>query len=71
ARPRIHPKSEEQLQPGMMFNLEPAVYIAGSGGIRHCDMVTVTENGVEVLTPFQSQVEDLIIDPHEALRDAA
>ena len=71
ARPRIHPKSEEQLQPGMVFNLEPAVYIEGWGGVRHCDMVTVTESGVEVLTPFQSRVEDLIIDPQQALRDAA
>ncbi len=71
ARPRIHPKSEEQLQQGMVFNIEPAVYIEGWGGIRHCDMVTVTENGLEVLTPFQSRIEDLIVDPHEALRDAA
>src|SRR6185437_2748898 len=67
ARPRIHPKSEEQLQPGMMFNLEPAVYIAGWGGIRHCDMVTVTGSGAEVLTPFQLRVEDLIVDPQDAL----
>ena len=55
----------------MVFNLEPAVYIEGWGGIRHCDMVTVTESGAEVLTPFQSRVEDLIIDPQQALRDAA
>jgi Xaa-Pro aminopeptidase len=71
ARPRIHPKSEEQLQPGMVFNLEPAVYIEGWGGVRHCDMVAFTESGVEVLTPFQSRVEDLIIDPQQGLRDAA
>ena len=71
ARPRIHPKSEERLQQGMVFNLEPAVYIEGWGGIRHCDMVTVTESGAEVLTPFQSRIEDLIVDPRDALRDAA
>lgn len=71
ARPRIHPKSEEQLQQGMVFNVEPAVYIEGWGGIRHCDMVTVTESGAEVLTPFQSRIEDLIVDPRNALRDAA
>ncbi|HKW26279.1 MAG TPA: hypothetical protein VJN48_10875 [Terriglobales bacterium] len=46
-------------------------YIEGWGGIRHCDMVTVTESGAEVLTPFQSRIEDLIVDPHKALRDAA
>ena len=71
ARPRIHPKSEEQLQQGMVFNLEPAVYIEGWGGIRHCDMVTVTAAGAEVLTPFQARVEDLILDPPRVLRGAA
>lgn len=71
ARPRIHPKSEEQLQEGMVFNVEPAVYIEGWGGIRHCDMVAVTAAGAEVLTPFQERVEDLILDPRCALRGAA
>lgn len=71
ARPRIHPQSEEQLQEGMVFNVEPAVYSEGWGGIRHCDMVTVTAAGAEVLTPFQARLEDLILDPHRALADAA
>lgn len=70
ARPRIHPKSEEQLQEGMVFNIEPAVYIEGWGGIRHCDMVAVSSSGAEVLTPFQSRIEDLIVDPQRALRAA-
>jgi Xaa-Pro aminopeptidase len=71
ARPRIHPKSEEQLQEGMVFNIEPAVYIEGWGGIQHCDMVTVTGAGVELLTPFQSRLEDLIVGPQHRLRGAA
>ena len=71
ARPRLHPLSEELLQEGMVFNLEPAVYIEGWGGVRHCDMVTVTSTGAEVLTPFQGRMDDLILDPGHALRDAA
>lgn len=71
ARPRLHPQSQELLQEGMVFNVEPAVYIEGWGGIRHCDMVTVTSNGAEVLTPFQARVEDLILDPCQNLRGAA
>lgn len=53
ARPRIHPKSDEVLETGMTFNIEPAVYIEGYGGARHCDMVAVTETGMELLTDFQ------------------
>lgn len=61
ARPRIHPRSEEVLEPGMVFNVEPAIYVKGFGGVRHCDMVAVTDSGVEVLTPFQSNLADLVI----------
>lgn len=53
ALPRLHPKSPDVLQPGMVFNVEPAIYIDGWGGARHCDTVLVTTDGVEVLTDFQ------------------
>jgi len=53
ARPRIHPASNEVLETGMTFNIEPAVYLSGYGGARHCDMVAVTETGMELLTDFQ------------------
>ena len=65
ARPRLHPKSEEVLEPGMVFNVEPAIYLEGYGGMRHCDMVAVTSSGAELLTDFQSSPEELILDtPH-------
>jgi len=60
AIPRLHPLSEDRLESGMVFNIEPALYIDGFGGVRHCDMVAVTESGAEVLTPFQCEIEDLI-----------
>lgn len=62
AQPRLHPKSNDTLQAGMVFNVEPAIYFAGYGGMRHCDMVAVTDSGAEVLTPFQSSLVDLAID---------
>lgn len=62
ARPRLHPKSQDLLETGMVFNVEPALYIDGYGGLRHCDVVAVTATGFEVLTPFQTSVEDLQID---------
>ncbi len=60
ALPRLHPASPDILETGMVFNVEPAAYISGFGGLRHCDMVAVTTNGVELLTPFQCRVEELI-----------
>ena len=61
AVPRLHPASTDILEPGMIFNIEPAVYFAGFGGIRHCDMVLLTDDGPELLTPFQSTPESLTV----------
>lgn len=52
--PRLHPASPDVLAAGMTFNMEPAVYIPGFGGARHCDVVTMTAHGPEILTDFQS-----------------
>ncbi len=32
--PRIHPKSSDVLEEGMTFNIEPAAYFDGYGGMR-------------------------------------
>lgn len=52
ALPRIHPQSPDVLDVGMTFNIEPAAYFDGYGGIRHCDVVAVTPDGAQVLTDF-------------------
>ncbi len=52
ALPRIHPRSPDALTAGMTFNIEPAIYIDGMGGSRHCDVVACTESGAEVFTDF-------------------
>lgn len=58
ARPRLHPASPDVLEPGMVFNVEPGAYFEGYGGVRHCDVVAVTERGYDLLTPFQCNQED-------------
>ncbi len=52
ARPLIHPKSTDVLEPGMVFNIEPAAYLEGEFGARQCSMVAVTATGCELLTDF-------------------
>ena len=61
ARPHLHPRSDDTLECGMVFNIEPAIYIEGYGGVRHCDVVALTEQAVEVLTPFQDDLEQLCL----------
>jgi Xaa-Pro aminopeptidase len=59
ARPRVHPASDDVLESGMVFNIEPAIYREGWGGIRQCELVAVGPHGVELLTPFQATLEAL------------
>lgn len=63
AKPRLHPVSPEVLETGMVFNVEPAAYISGYGGLRHCSVVAVTDRGAEVLTASQASVEELVVTP--------
>ncbi|MFI5241661.1 MAG: M24 family metallopeptidase, partial [Gemmatimonadales bacterium] len=61
AHPRLHPASTDVLRAGMVCNVEPAIYVDGYCGLRHCDMIAVTEAGAEVLTPFHERLEDLVL----------
>jgi Xaa-Pro aminopeptidase len=48
--PTISEDSDMILEPGMVFTIEPGIYIPELGGVRIEDMVLVTAEGVEVLT---------------------
>ncbi|WHP38890.1 MAG: M24 family metallopeptidase [Mollicutes bacterium] len=48
--PNINSFSEIILKPGMVFTIEPGIYLPKIGGVRIEDIVLVTENGHEVLT---------------------
>jgi Xaa-Pro aminopeptidase len=61
ARPRLHPKSDDVLEAGMILKIELGVYIEDYGGVRKSDIVTVTDDGAEILTPFHGSVSEVML----------
>lgn len=49
------------LEPGMVFTVEPGLYVPDLGGFRHSDTVVVTDDGHEVLTYYPRDLASLTI----------
>lgn len=47
--PSVGPNSEEILRPGMVFTVEPGIYLPDWGGVRLEEMVVLTESGCKLL----------------------
>ncbi len=54
--PRLGPDSISLLSPGMVFTIEPGIYIKGWGGIRIEDMVVLEKGKARVLTRAQKEL---------------
>jgi Xaa-Pro aminopeptidase len=57
--PRISRLGRESVKPGMVFTIEPGVYVPGIGGVRIEDMVLVEKNGCRILTALPKGLEIL------------
>jgi Xaa-Pro aminopeptidase len=50
--PRLGKQTEDVLAAGNVVSVEPGVYLPGEFGVRIEDLVAVTEDGCDVMTPF-------------------
>lgn len=50
--PYIMEGNEQELKPGMVFTVEPGIYLSGKGGARIEDVMLITPEGAETLTRF-------------------
>lgn len=57
-RPPVACDCEVIARPGMVFSIEPGIYLPGKFGVRIEDLVLVTEDGCEVLNKYP---KDLIV----------
>lgn len=58
--PTVSPRSKAVVQPGMVFTIEPGIYLPGVGGVRIEDMVLATPVGARVLTRVSKQYRNLL-----------
>jgi Xaa-Pro aminopeptidase len=49
------------MEPGMVFTVEPGLYLPGLGGFRHSDMVVITDDGAELMTYYPRDLKSLTI----------
>lgn len=54
--PTLGPKSKHVLKAGMVFSVEPGIYLKGEGGIRIEDLVLLKKDGCEVLSQSRKKL---------------
>ena len=55
--PDVSGASHGLLEPGMIFSIEPGIYLPGKFGVRIEDLVLVTESGCEVLNQYPKDLQ--------------
>jgi Xaa-Pro dipeptidase len=49
--------NDDVLQEGMVYTIEPGIYIPGLGGVRIEDDVIITKDGYETLTKYPKELQ--------------
>ena len=49
------------LEEGMVFTIEPGIYLPALGGFRHSDTVVITADGSRVMTDYPRDLQSLVI----------
>ncbi|OPJ55606.1 M24 family metallopeptidase [Alkalithermobacter paradoxus] len=57
--PDVSGINDMYLQVGMVFSIEPGIYIPGKFGVRIEDLVVVTEDGCEILNKYDKNLKTL------------
>jgi Xaa-Pro dipeptidase len=52
---------DTEILPGMVFTVEPGLYVSELGGFRHSDTVAVTQDGIEVMTYYPRDLQSLTL----------
>ncbi len=60
--PTVSPRSKAVAEKGMVFTVEPGVYVPGVGGVRIEDMVLVTADGHQVLTKIPKTFRNILLN---------
>jgi len=57
--PRLSPESKDILKPGMVFSIEPGIYMPGFGGVRTEDLVVLEKKGLRLLTHSPKEIIEI------------
>jgi Xaa-Pro aminopeptidase len=59
--PVVASRSKAVAEAGMVFTVEPGIYVPGTGGVRIEDMVLVTADGHQVLTKIPKTFQNILL----------
>ncbi|KXH84085.1 Xaa-Pro peptidase family protein [Sporosarcina sp. HYO08] len=59
--PYLRFDNELILQEGMVYTIEPGIYVPGVGGFRHSDTIVLSQTGSFSITQYPREIEQMIV----------